>query len=270
MSKMDDHERIVEENVSKMHQDDSFKDRNQDYLEFMLSFKFQYNFSWFGRPIIQIPQDIYAIQEMIWTTKPDLIIETGIAHGGSLILAASLLAQLDMFDGLSNFDKNQKITFSKKRHVLGIDIEVRRHNKIALEDHPLAPYYTIFEGSSSDISIINKVKEFASRYENIMVLLDSNHTHAHVLNELQAYAPLVSKGSYLVVWDSGLEDLSDAANEFIKSQRPWGRGNNPKTALIEYLNEVDPSRTKYELDTSLRTKIGISATSDSFLIKRED
>ena len=270
MSRNDEHDRMVEKNVSRMHQDASFKDRNQQYLEFMLSYKFQYNYSWFGRPIIQIPQDIYAVQEMIWTAKPELIIETGIAHGGSLILSASLLAQLDMLDGLSNFEENQKISFSKKRHVIGIDIEIRSHNKISLKNHPMAPYYTMFEGSSTDTSIIDKVREFASRYEKVMVLLDSNHTHEHVLNELKAYAPLVSKGSYLVVWDSGLEDVSDATNEIIKSQRPWGIGNNPKTALIEYLNEVDPYRTKYELDTSLRTKIGISATSDSFLVRRED
>lgn len=269
MCKNHEHDRLVSENIARMREDPSFKEINQQYLEFMLSYQFQYNYSWLGRPIIQIPQDIYAVQEMIWTTKPDLIIETGVAHGGSMILAASLMAQLDMLDGLSESYSNQKITFKKKRHVLGLDIEIRRHNKLALDKHPLKPYFTTLEGSSVDDGVISQVHEFASRYDKIMLLLDSDHTHNHVLSELRSYAPLVSKGCYLVVWDSGIEDVSDAANELIKSQRPWSIGNNPKTALIEYLSEVDPTRSKYEVDTSLRTKIGISASSDAFLIRRE-
>ncbi|MEK9684952.1 MAG: CmcI family methyltransferase [Rhodospirillaceae bacterium] len=270
LEKRNEHKEFVKKNILRMQNDETFYAKNQEYLEYLLKFYYQYNFTWLGRPIIQIPQDIYAVQEMVWATKPDLIIETGIAHGGSMVCAASFLAQLDLMDSLTGPKIDGQIILKKKRHVLGIDIEIRDHNRIALDEHPLKSYWSTIEGSSVDPDIIAKASDTASEYGRVMVLLDSNHTHSHVLSELYAYGPLVSRGCYLVVWDSGLEDASDAADQTIRSERPWGKGNNPKTALIEYLDLVDPDREIYQIDRSLRTKIGISATSDSFLLKLKD
>lgn len=268
MTKMSDHQIIVDENLSKVIDDQVYFKTNQAYLEFMLDKNFHYNFSWLGRPIIQMPQDIYAVQEMIWDTKPDLIIETGIAHGGSVVLAASMMAQLDMMDALSDpalSDDPSEIMVARKRHVIGIDIDIRSHNKTAMQAHPLSAYWQLIEGSSVDKDIVAKVSSSIKHHQKVMVMLDSNHTHDHVLQELKAYAPFVSKDCYLVVWDAGLEDLSDTANKMVEQSRPWGKGNNPKTALIEYLKLIENDELTFQIDRSLRAKIGISATSDSFL-----
>ncbi|MDH5358627.1 MAG: cephalosporin hydroxylase family protein [Gammaproteobacteria bacterium] len=216
-----------------------------------------YNFTWLGVPIIQIPQDLQALQEIIWEVKPDLIIEAGIAWGGTLVHSASMLAILEVCGEI------------EQGHVLGIDIDIRPHNKKMLAEHPLAKKITMLEGSSIDENIIAQVHQFAKNYKRIMVCLDSNHTHEHVLAELEAYAPLVSQGSYCMVGDTVIED----APEGMVSQRPWGKGNNPKTAVWEYLKHlqqgqslgVDGELLQFEIDHQIENKIVLTGSPDGFL-----
>ena len=217
--------------------------------------KYSYNFSWLGRPIIQYPQDIVAIQELIWKVKPDLIIETGIAHGGSLILSASILALLDLTDFIQI--KSDGEQFKLKRQVIGIDIDIREVNKIAIEQHPLASKIEMIEGSSVDSEIIDKVRGIASQYKNVMVILDSNHTHDHVLSELRAYADLVSVGSYCVVFDTVIEYMPEGTYP----DRPWNPGNSPKSAIDEFLT----ADSNFKIDKEINNKLLISVAHDGYL-----
>ncbi len=230
-------------------------------------YKYTYHFKSFGRPVIQFPQDIVAIQELIWQIRPDLIIETGIAHGGSLILSASMMALLDYCDAVESrrtLDPN-----STKRRVLGIDIEIRNHNRIAIESHPMAHRIDMIEGSSIDAQIVKRVHEYAAKYERILVCLDSDHTSDHVFSELIAYAPLVSENSYCVVFDTVVEWSPDDLN----MDRPWARGNSPLTAVERYLSELtnqdiraaDGKRLKLVSDVTLDGKLLISTASRGYL-----
>ena len=203
-----------------------------------------FNFSWLGVPIIQIPQDLQALQEIIWEAKPDLIIETGIAWGGSLVFSASMLAILEICKAIED------------GHVLGVDIEIRDHNKKAILAHPLNSKITMFEGSSTDKKIVDQIKSLAHN-KRVLVCLDSNHTHAHVLAELRAYAPLVSIGSYCVVGDTVIED---APGEMC-SKRPWGKGNSPKTAIREFLKE----NKNFEIDKTIDSKLILTGSPDGYL-----
>ena len=217
--------------------------------------KYMYNFEWLGRPIIQTPIDMVAMQELIWEVKPDLIIETGIAHGGSLIMSASMLAMLDMCDAIqSGVTLYPRVS---QRKVLGIDIDIRAHNRVAIEAHPMASRIKMIQGSSIEPRIIEQVHQLAKGYERILVCLDSNHTHAHVLAELQAYAPLTSLGSYCVVLDTIVEDMP--ADMF--PDRPWCAGNNPKTAVWEYLD----THREFEIDKSVQDKLLITVAPDGYL-----
>ena len=220
--------------------------------------QYSYNFRVLGRPVIQYPQDIVAIQELIWEIKPDLIIETGIAHGGSLILSASMLALLDYCDAVENGEMlDPKAT---KRRVLGIDIDIRAHNRAAIEAHPMAHRIDMIQGSSIAPEVIAQVQAQAVGYERVMVILDSNHTHAHVLAELQAYAPLVSQGSYCVVFDTVIEDLPAG----MYPDRPWDVGNNPKTAVREYLTQ----NPNFEVDEAMAAKLLITVAPGGYLRRR--
>jgi len=217
--------------------------------------KYSYHFEWQGRPIIQYPQDIVAMQELIWSIKPDLIIETGIAHGGSLIFSASMLALLDMYDAI---DSNQPMDArASKRKVLGIDIDIRAHNRAAIEAHPMASRIQMIQGSSIASEVVEQVKAVAANYARVLVILDSNHTHDHVLAELEAYAPLTSIGSYCVVFDTVVEDMPKE----MFPDRPWGPGNNPKTAAWEYLK----SHPEFEIDKSIQQKLLITVAPDGYL-----
>src|SRR5678815_3957123 len=229
--------------------------------------KYSYNFSWLGRPIIQYPQDIVAMQELIWKTQPDLIIETGIAHGGSLILNASILAMMDYAEAVK-----AGTTLDPKaghRRVLGLDIDIRAHNRAAIEGHHLAHMIKMIQGSSISSSVIQQVHEFAKGYSRILVSLDSNHTHDHVLSELEAYAPLTSRGSYCVVFDTVIDDLSDD----MFSDRPWKKGNSPKSAVREYLKRIkDSGRTakdggslQFEVDKDIENKLLVTVAPDGYL-----
>ena len=207
--------------------------------------KYSYNFSWLGRPIIQYPQDIVAMQELIWSTKPDLIIETGIAHGGSLIFSASML------------ELNAACGGPQDAEVLGVDIDIRAHNRAAIEAHPMFRRIAMIQGSSIAPEIIRQVQAKAAHRRRILVCLDSNHTHDHVLAELQAYALLTSVGSYCVVFDTVIEDMP--AGMF--PDRPWGPGNNPKTAAREYLK----THPEFEIDKQIDHKLLISVAPDGYL-----
>jgi cephalosporin hydroxylase len=218
-------------------------------------YKYSYNFDWMGRPIIQFPQDMVAMQELIWQVKPDLIIETGIAHGGSLIMNASFLAMLDYCEAL---EKGELLDPKKpKRKVLGIDIDIREHNRKAIEAHPMANRIDMMQGSSIAVDIISQVKEYAKNYNRILISLDSNHTHDHVLAELEAYAPLTSIGSYCVVFDTVVADMPK--EQF--PDRPWGPSDNPKTAVWEYLK----THSEFEIDKSIDNKLLISVAPDGYL-----
>jgi cephalosporin hydroxylase len=227
-------------------------------MNFMLAStepKYSYNFSWQGRPIIQYPQDMVAMQELIWSIKPDLIIETGIAHGGSLIFSASMLALLDMCDAIeTDTTLDPK---NSKRKVLGIDIDIRAQNRAAIEAHPMASRIQMIQGSSIAPEIIEQVRSVAANYSRVLVYLDSNHTHDHVLAELQAYAPLTSKGSYCVVFDTIVEDIP----KDMFPDRSWGPGDNPKTAVWEYLK----THPEFEIDKSIQHKLLITVAPDGYL-----
>lgn len=226
-----------------------------EWLESVTPLKYSYHFEWQGRPIIQYPQDIVAVQELIWRVNPDLIIETGIAHGGSLIFSASMLASLDLRDAIETGETiNPRVS---ERKVLGIDIDIREHNRQAIESHPMASRIEMIEGSSTDLEVVDQVRRIASGYQRVLVCLDSNHTHDHVLAELEAYAPQVSIGSYCVVFDTVIEDMP--ADMY--PDRPWGPGDNPKTAVREYLK----THPEFEVDTGIQNKLLITVAPDGYL-----
>jgi cephalosporin hydroxylase len=201
--------------------------------------RYSYNFSWMGRPIIQYPQDMIAMQEIIWDIRPDLIIETGIAHGGSLIYYASLLELIGHGE------------------VLGIDIDIRKHNRAEIEKHPMVKRIHMIEGSSISNETIEKVKDHAKGKQKIIVCLDSNHTHEHVLEEMRTYSPFVNVGSYLIVFDTIVQHLPD---NYIPN-RPWGPGNNPMTAVDEFLKW----NNNFSTDESIDNKLLISVAPKGYL-----
>ena len=227
----------------------------QSWMNFAQANKYSYQFDWLGRPIIQYPQDIVVMQELIWNIKPDLIIETGIAHGGSLILSASMLAMLDLCEAIeqkSSFNPSQS-----KRKVLGIDIDIRSHNRAAIEAHPMSSRIQMLEASSIAEDTVRTVKQIAAPYKTVLVFLDSNHTHEHVLSELNAYASLTTVGSYCVVFDTVVEDMP----KDLFHDRPWGPGDNPKTAVWEYLK----NHSEFSIDKNLHSKFLITVAPDGFL-----
>ncbi len=217
--------------------------------------KYCYNFAWLGRPIIQYPQDIVAMQELIWQVRPDLIIETGIAHGGSLVFSASMLAMLDLCDAIdagSVLDPR-----ASRRKVLGIDIDIRAHNRAAIEAHPMASRIQMIQGSSIAPEVVAQVRAIAAGYSRVLVCLDSNHTHDHVLAELDAYAPLTSVGSYCVVFDTIVEHLP----KHMYPDRPWAPGDNPKTAVWKYLE----SHPEFQIDQRVENKLLITVAPHGYL-----
>jgi len=245
----------VQQNISNLSNDHFLKSLSNLWLRDAGKSKWSYNFTWLGRPAIQLPNDAWAMQEIIWNVKPDLIIECGIAHGGSLINYASMLALLDIVECLQTNSIYNPLT--SKRKVLGIDVDIRSHNKKAIEEHPMYNWISMIEGSSIDNNISSKVFEFAQSYTNVLVCLDSNHTHEHVLAELNTYAPLVSKNSYCCVFDTIVEDMPSD----LSSDRPWGPGNSPKTAVHEYLK----NNSDFKIDYDIHNKLQITVAPDGYL-----
>ena len=243
------------ERIDGYRSDLSFKKLSSTWLAESMARKYVYNFEWLGRPIIQYPQDMVAVQELVWSCKPDLIIETGIAHGGSLILSASLLALLEMFETMEHGGEMDLYNPGKK--VIGIDIDIREHNRKAISQHPLAGRIEMFEGSSIDEEMINTVREAAHGYRNIMVFLDSMHTHQHVLEELNGYAPLVTSGSYCVVFDTYVENMKPG----FFPDRPWDVGNSPMTAVREWLH----GNEDFSVDSEMEEKLQVTVAPGGFL-----
>lgn len=222
-----------------------YLDSTRQFMLNSIAQKYSYEFCWLGRPIIQYPEDMVRIQHVIWSTKPDLIIETGIAHGGSLIFSASLL------------ELNAACGGPADAEVVGIDIEIRPHNRRAIEGHPLVKRISMLEGSSVAPEIVAQIKAKAVGKESVIVILDSNHTHDHVLAELEAYGPLTTVGSYCIVLDTVIEDIPAA----MFSDRPWGPGNNPKTAAREFLR----THSEFQVDQDIEQRLRISAALGGYL-----
>jgi len=241
MSEIEKFELEKNENIAKLGKNEKTKKIALDFLLESAKDKYTYNFSWMGRPIIAFPQDMIAMQELIWKVQPDLIIETGVAHGGSIVYYASLL-ELIGNNGL----------------VVGIDIDIRKHNRDLIESHPMMKRIQLIEGPSTGKEIVDQVKQIAKTKKKIMVCLDSNHTHTHVLEELRQYAPLVTKESYCVVFDTAVEDMPI---DYDWGPRKWGKGNNPKTAVWQYINETD----NFEIDHSVHNKLLITVAPEGFL-----
>ena len=218
--------------------------------------RYSYHFEWLGRPIIQYPQDIVAVQELLWHIRPDLVIETGVAHGGSLMLSASVLALLDRADALELGTMLDPA--SPRRRVIGVDIDVRAHNREAIEAHSLRNYIELIEGSSIEAGVVERVRQRASGFEKIVVILDSNHTHEHVLAELECYAALVTLDSYCVVMDTVVERLATSA---LAADRPWGPGNNPMTATHAFLQR----HPEFQIDRSMDDKLLVSVAPSGYL-----
>ncbi|WP_431821034.1 cephalosporin hydroxylase family protein [Burkholderia sp. F1] len=252
-------ENEVQANIQRLAADDVL---SQQTMNWMLRAgtvgAYTYNFNWLGRPIIQYPQDIQAMQEIIWATRPDVIIETGIAHGGSLILSASMLALLDYCDAQTS--KTALVPGQSGRRVIGVDIDIRAHNREAIEAHPLSHLISMVQGSSIAPETVSQVRALCGDARRVLVCLDSNHTHDHVLAELDAYAPMVTEGSYCVVFDTVVEDMPPA----LCTNRPWHPGNSPKTAVHEWL----PSHPEFEIDLPLEKKLQITVARDGFLRRK--
>jgi cephalosporin hydroxylase len=248
-TKHEEFEEEVAENVAGLGRDEKLQEKSREWINRIAAHKYTYNFSWLGRPIIQLPQDIVAMQELIWSVQPDLIIETGIAHGGSIIFYASML------------ELNAACGGPQDAEVLGVDIDIRDHNREAIESHPMFRRISMMQGSSTAPDIVEQVKAKAEGKQRVLVCLDSNHTHEHVLAELEAYAPLTSRGSYCVVMDTVVEDMRDD----LFPDRPWGVGDNPKTAVWEYLK----AHPEFEIDKSIDHKLLLSVAPDGYLKRVE-
>lgn len=245
----------VQENIAGLAADTDLQALSRIWVREIAPHKWAYNFSWLGRPAIQFPNDAWALQELIWKVRPDLIIETGIAHGGSLIYSASMLALLDMCD--ASVAGCMLDPQSPARMVLGIDIDIRPHNRLAIESHPLASRIKMIQGSSIDPKVVSEASGFANGFKRIMVCLDSNHTHEHVLAELEAFAPLVSPESYCVVFDTLIEDMPSS----MFPDRPWGPGNSPKTAVFEFLRR----HPEFEIQREIHQKLLITVAPEGYL-----
>lgn len=210
------------------------------WLHEVTPYRYAHNFTWLGRPIIQVPQDVMAMQELIWRVRPAAIVETGVAHGGSLIFYASILHLLD-----------------GPGFVVGVDIDIRSHNRREIEAHPMAKRIRLVQGSSTAPEIVADVKRLVAGLSPVMVVLDSNHTHQHVIDELRAYSGLVGEGSYIVVFDTAIED----APEHLLGGRLWKKGNSPKSAVYEFLKQTD----RFAIDHDIDAKLLISVAPQGYL-----
>jgi cephalosporin hydroxylase len=237
---MDDFDERNRAFIEQMGSDESVRRASREWFRATYKHEYSYHFTWLGRPIIQYPQDVLAVQEVIWRVRPDLIVETGIARGGSLILSASLL-ELVGGDGL----------------VVGVDIDIREHNRVEIERHPLARRIKMVEGSSLAEETFRQVERLAEGRRRVLVMLDSNHTHEHVARELELYSALVRAGSYLIVFDTVVEELPAE----LSAERPWGPGDNPMTAVREFLEKND----RFEVDQEMQNKLLITAAPGGYL-----
>lgn len=226
--------------IAEFANDAEFRALSNAWRAMALERKYMNNFSWLGRPLIQLPMDAMALQEIIWAVQPDLIIETGVAHGGSVVLSASMLELIGHGE------------------VVGVDIDIRDHNRKEIEAHPLAHRISLIQGSSVAPEVVSQVRALAEGKKKVLVCLDSNHTHEHVLAELKAYADLVSVGSYCIVFDTFVEDMPE---DYVWTERPWGKGNNPKTAVWEWIKD----HPEFVIDKSVEDRLLVTSAPDGFL-----
>jgi len=257
MSEENDFRQQCSKEVAEQGNSDTLQSLTRQWVDESIKTNYSYHFEWLGRPIIQYPQDIVGMQQLLWRVQPDLIVETGIARGGSLIFYASILELIAQCGGPA------------EAKILGLDIDIRAHNKEAILAHPMSKRIEMIQGSSIDNAIADRVKQRAKSAKKVMVCLDSNHTHDHVLEELRLYAPLVSLNSYVIVFDTVVEDLPST----LIKDRPWAKGNNPKTAVYEYLKEIesqkylaaDGSKLNLELDKQIEDQLLITVAPSGFL-----
>jgi len=240
MDALAEFERQKAQSIAEMAADSHMRKLSYDWFSAASRHRYSYNFEWLGLPIIQFPQDLVALQEVVWAARPDCVIETGVAHGGSLVFYASLLKMMDI-----------------RGPVVGVDIDIREHNRQRLDQHPLREGVELIQGSSTAPETLDQVREAIRGASNPLVVLDSNHAYAHVARELELYAPFVRKGGYLVVLDTGVDDMPP---EFA-ADRPWGPGNGPKRAVAEFLR----SNRRFEVDQSYNDKLLITVAPDGFL-----
>lgn len=228
--------------IQKQGSNKKLKKLGMKFMIDSLKSRYSYNFDWLGRPIIQHPQDIVAFQELIWQVQPDLIIETGIAHGGSVIMSASVLELI-----------------GRPAKVVAIDIDIRKHNRREIEKHRMFKLgrIVLIEGSSIAPDIMRRVKSLAKGKKRVLIFLDSSHAHAHVLKELELYSPLVSKGSYIVVGDTIVEYMAKGAVK----DRPWGKGSNPYTATQKFLKK----NKRFKNDETWEHRLLVTAAPGGFL-----
>lgn len=237
---MDDFEARNHSMIESMGKDDDLRERSREWLVSAAQYEYSYHFTWLGMPIIQYPQDILAMQELIWQYRPDLIIETGIARGGSLVFYASML---ELIGGTGR--------------VIGVDIDIREPSRLAIERHSLAHRIDMVEGSSTDAFVIDRVHELASGRQRVVVALDSLHTHDHVLHELELYSPLVRPGGYMVIFDTVIDEMPPGSYP----DRPWDRGNSPATAVKAFLR----NNNRFEVVQDIDDKLMISAAQGGYL-----
>ncbi len=241
MNPIEEFKEEVRRNIAGLAGDKDVQALSRIWIREIARHRYAYNFTWLGRPVIQFPQDMMAIQELIWSIKPDVVIETGVAHGGSILFSASML---ELVGG--------------EGYVIGIDIDIRKHNRTEIEAHPLSRRVKLIEGSSVDDAVVSQVREMVGEGKKVLVILDSNHTHEHVLRELELFSPFVREGSYLVVYDTLIEDMPVD----LVGDRPWGPGNNPKTAVWEFLE----TNKRFKIDKDLEAKLSITVAPDGYLV----
>jgi cephalosporin hydroxylase len=230
-------------NIEAMSHDVELQAKTIDWMIHADKYKYTYNFSWMGRPIIKFPADIIVQQELMWKLKPDLVIETGIAHGGSIIFTASMLEMMEI-----------------RGEVVGVDIDIRPHNRKLIESHPMYKRITMYQGSSVDPNIVEKVKNHVEGKKTVMVILDSLHSHKHVYDELKAYTLFVTRGSYCILPDTFIEFFPKG---YYADKRPWDVGDNPYTAMKQFINETED----FEIDKSVSSKAVITETIEGYLKK---
>lgn len=226
--------------ISAMGKDARVRELAMSFLEETAKYRYTYHFSWMGRTIVQAPQDVMAMQELIWQIKPQCIIETGVAHGGSVVFYASMLELLGG-DGV----------------VVGVDVEIKPDNRRAIEAHSMGGRIHLVEGSSTDLTVLKRVREIVGNRGPVLVALDSNHTHDHVLRELELYSTFVRAGSYVVVFDTTIEDMP---NELYPN-RPWNKLNNPKTAVRQFLRD----NSRFVVDQRVQNRLQITVAMDGYL-----
>jgi len=239
MSAEEEFARRNREMIARLGDDAELRELTRRWFARVSQLEYSYHFRWMGRPVIQYPQDLVATQEILWNVKPDLVIETGVAHGGSLIFYASILELIG------------------RGRVVGIDIEIRPHNRAAIEAHPMFKRIELIEGSSTDAEIFARVRALAAGKQTVLVTLDSNHTHDHVLAELRLYSQLVTPGSYLIAFDTIVERMPA---EF-SANRPWKPGDSPATAVAQFLKETD----RFVVDEEIDHKLLISVAPGGYL-----